>query len=276
MSRQPQIGATWWSQRFLESLESVMAGRLAALGRSYARRGQVLNLEIGAGVVAATLEGGREDPYVVRLRMPVVPPEDWDRIVGSLVARAGYAARMLAGELPSGVEEVFAEHGASLLPAPHARLVTECTCPEWENPCPHIAAVCYVLAGELDRQPFSLFAWRGMGRDELLAALRSRRRQLAGATADGDDPGSGELDRARDERGDDPLDLDVIDLYEPFWVAGHELALVRVEPQEAEVASAALRLAPRKTIRVRGGDLVDVLAPAYRVIAAAAAERARR
>jgi uncharacterized Zn finger protein len=273
-TRKGPIGATWWSRRFLESIESVMVGGRTGRGRAYARKGQVVDLEVSAGVVAASVQGSREDPYAVRLRLPVVPPEDWDAIVGALGAHAGYAARMLAGDLPPEVEEVFETQGASLLPAPHARLVTECSCPDWENPCKHIAAVCYLLAEEFDRDPFSLLAWRGRGRDQVLADLRARRRthvgpepevEAAGGDTTAGPPGEGD-GAGRDER----------DALTRFWTAGPELAQVRVLPGEAHVPAAALRLAPRGTIVVRGGDLVDVLAPVYRAIAAAAAARARR
>ena len=47
-----------------------------------------------------------------------------------------------------------------------------CSCPDWAVPCKHLAAVCYVLAEEFDRDPFGMLAWRGKARDELLAALR--------------------------------------------------------------------------------------------------------
>jgi len=284
-TRRGPIGATWWSRRFLGSLESVMVGGRMERGRTYARKGQVVDLEITSGIVAATVQGSREEPYVVRLKMAAVPAEDWDRIVRSLVARAGYAARMLSGELPHEVEEVFESEGASLLPAPHARLVTECSCPDWENPCKHVAAVCYLLAEGFDRDPFSLLLWRGKGRDELLAQLRALRRLDASRELGaGPDPtagaarealGADEAPGADGAPGADVADDDDRDLLERFWVAGPALAHVRVLPEEAAVPAAALRLAPRGVIRVRGEDLVDALGPAYAVIAAAAAARAR-
>ncbi len=297
-TRKGPIGATWWSRRFLGSLEAVMVGGRMERGRSYARRGQVVDLHVGPGVVVATVQGSREAPYAVRLRMPVVPEGDWDRIVAALVARAGYAARMLAGELPHEVEEVFDAEGGSLFPAPHARLVTECTCPDWENPCKHVAAVCYLLAEEFDRDPFSLLAWRGRGRDEVLDGLRALRREGAVVDRLADEPstasraaeaasaeaagaaGAAEVASAEAADGGGSGDVDprtdASDLLDRFWAAGPELAQVRVHPEAAQVPAAVLRLAPRGTVSVRGTDLADVLAPAYREIADSAAERARR
>ena len=54
-----------------------------------------------------------------------------------------------------------------------------CSCPDWEVPCKHLAAVCYVLAEEFDHDPFDMLAWRGKGRDELLTALRGSRGRAA-------------------------------------------------------------------------------------------------
>ena len=304
-SRKGPIGASWWSRRFLESLEAVLVGGRMERGRSYARRGQVAELHVGPGVVAAVVQGSRADPYAVHLRMPVVPSGEWDRIVATLAASAGYAARMLAGELPHEVEEVFEAEGDSLLPAPHARLVTECTCPDWENPCKHVAAVCYLLAEEFDRDPFSLLAWRGRGRDEVLGELRGLRREVAAAATAADGPeatggpvaaevagsvvpapggaaggasGGAPGGAADDASGDASGDAagDAADLVHRFWAAGPELAQVRVRPEAAQVPAALLRLAPRGTISARGRDLADLLERDYRELTAWAAARARR
>ena len=303
-TRRGPIGVSWWSRRFLESLEAVLVSGRRELGRSYARRGQVAELHVDPGVVTAVVQGSREDPYVVRLRMPVVPRGDWDRVVAALAAQAGYAARMLAGELPLEVEEVFEAQGASLLPAPHARLVTECTCPDWENPCKHVAAVCYLVAEELDRDPFSLLAWRGRGRDEVLGELRELRREAAapaptaGGPAGTDGPagaddaslavpasgkpaGHGIADRVARATGDEAAGVagasgGTADFVRRFWAAGPELAHVRVRPEQALAPTALLRLAPKGTISVRGRDLADLLERAYREFTASAAARARR
>ena len=52
----------------------------------------------------------------------------------------------------------------------------DCNCPDWEVPCKHLAAVCYVLAEAFDDDPFAMLAWRGKARDDLLAALRGKTR----------------------------------------------------------------------------------------------------
>jgi uncharacterized Zn finger protein len=52
---------------------------------------------------------------------------------------------------------------------------TRCTCPDWANPCKHIAAVHYLLGERFDEDPFLMFLLRGRDRDEIVSALRARR-----------------------------------------------------------------------------------------------------
>jgi uncharacterized Zn finger protein len=62
-----------------------------------------------------------------------------------------------------------------LFPASRGDLKTDCSCPDWANPCKHIAAVYYLLGEQFDEDPFLLFELRGRTKDEVAAALRERR-----------------------------------------------------------------------------------------------------
>jgi uncharacterized Zn finger protein len=256
------IGSTWWSQRFLGAIESVLVGGRLERGRSYARRGQVIDLAVRPGLVEAQVQGSRATPYRVRLAMPVVPDADWEQIIGTLGAQAGYAARMLAGELPHEVEAVFGAEGASLFPGPGSRLTTDCTCPDWANPCKHIAAVCYLVAEEFDRDPFAVLAWRGRDRAAVLGRLRALR---GAATSAPTEP----IDQAAHGPAPSPLADSVLG----FWKAGPELADVRVRPEAAQLPGAVLRHLARGLLEVRGHDVGALLDPAYADLAAAAARR---
>jgi len=268
-SRRGEIGSTWWSKRFLSAIESVMVGGRLGRGRTYARQGQVLDLRVDAGLIEAQVQGSRATPYRVRLAMPVVPDADWDAIVAALAAQAGYAARMLAGELPPEVEDVFSAEGASLFPAPHARITTDCTCPDWANPCKHVAAVCYLVAEAFDRDPFAVLAWRGRDREAVLRELR-RLRATGADAAPAPEP--------------DPVVPAVPAVEAPplgdcllgFWKAGPALAQLRVRPEAAELPGAVLRHLPPGLLEVKGRDVGEVLGPAYADFAAAAARRALR
>ena len=99
----------------------------------------------------------------------------WREVESRLASQALFRARLLAGEMPAEIEQVFADCGTPLFPEPSRDLTMSCNCPDWGVPCKHLAAVCYVLAEAFDDDPFAMLAWRGKTRDDLLAALRGRR-----------------------------------------------------------------------------------------------------
>ena len=207
------------------------------------------------------MQGSRPNPYEVRVAMPVVRDEQWERILASLASQASYSASMLAGELPHELEGVFAEADVPLLPSPTSRLSTGCTCPDWANPCKHVAAVCYLAAEQFDLDPFAVLAWRGRDRD---AALRRLRQLRAGATSEPSD-----IER--------PPIMPVPPLSEclaSFWKAGPALASVHLRPAASDTAGAVLRQLPRGLLEVRGKDVGEGLTDAYKEMAAAAQRRA--
>ncbi len=163
------MASSWWSKRFTDVLESYGLGGRMTRGKSYARKGQVLTLDVTAGMIVAQVQGSRRVPYAVTIR--IKPPTDtqWAKLADLLRARAGYAATMLAGEIPTDLEGVFADAGASLFPSAWRDLRATCSCPDWGDPCKHQAAVLYVFADRLDADPWQLLDWHGRGRDDILA-----------------------------------------------------------------------------------------------------------
>ncbi len=174
-SRKGAIGATWWSRRFVDILESFGMGARLTRGRSYARSGQVSSLVVSPGRVQAGVQGSRARPYLVELRLEPFTDAQWETAVGCMAGRALHAARLLAGEMPEEIEEDFAEAGLSLFPARTTDLATACSCPDWANPCKHVAATLYILAERFDEDPWAIFAWRGRERDALLGRMRELR-----------------------------------------------------------------------------------------------------
>jgi uncharacterized Zn finger protein len=262
-SKRGAIGEQWWSRRFISVLESYgMSGRLAR-GRSYARAGQVLDFELSQGKVTARVQGSRVRPYQVRIGVLPLTTAQWRRVQDRLASQALFRAKLLAGEMPREIEEVFAECGTPLFPRSPADLDMHCSCPDWEVPCKHLAAVCYVLAEEFDRDPFGMLAWRGKARDDLLAALR--RIQAAGTGPGQDAPGAG---AARPD-----LDVPAPPLEEcldSFWSPGLSPARLRAlaTAPDSVTPYLLLRMFPPPPVRARGKDLTDVLAEAYQRLAA--------
>jgi len=264
-SKRGAIGEQWWSRRFISVLESFgMSGRLAR-GRSYARAGQVLDFELSQGKVTARVQGSRPRPYQVRIGVLPLTTAQWRRVQDRLASQALFRAKLLAGEMPHEIEEVFGECGTPLFPRSAADLDMHCSCPDWEVPCKHLAAVCYVLAEEFDRDPFGMLAWRGKPRDELLAALRRIQSGSAG-------PGAGQS-AAAVRSGPAGLDVPGPPLEEcldGFFSPGLSPARLRAlaTAPDAAAPDLLLRMFPPPPVQVRGKDLADVLAPAYQRLAA--------
>ena len=276
-SKRGAIGEQWWSRRFIAVLESYgMSGRLAR-GRSYARAGQVLDFELSQGKVTARVQGSRIRPYQVRIGVLPLTTAQWRTVQERLASQALFRAKLLAGEMPREIEEVFADCGTPLFPHSPGDLDMRCSCPDWEVPCKHLAAVCYVLAEEFDRDPFAMLAWRGRGRDELLTALRRIQVQGSGSRASNDGltepagPAPGTARRAGQVNIDVPA-APLAECLESFWSAGLSPARLRALATAPAPATpdVLLRMFPPPAVQVRGKDLAEILAPAYRGLAATA------
>jgi uncharacterized Zn finger protein len=266
-SRRGAIGETWWSRRFVGVLEQFHEEGRLERGRAYARAGQVLRLEIEPGVISATVQGSRRTPYRVRIEVKKLRDAEWRRVEDAMAAKAVFLARLLAGEMPERIEDAFTVSGLSLFPSTASDLRGECSCPDWGNPCKHVAAVYYLVGEAFDDDPFLIFRWRGRSRERLLQELRDARR---GSPEAGDRSAVGP--RAG---GDGPSDSDRDELpIDRFWMAGPELAELRIDPRAADLPDAVLRELEPATLAVLGADLPEVLRPAYRALTDRAARLA--
>ncbi|WP_020518974.1 SWIM zinc finger family protein [Catelliglobosispora koreensis] len=170
-SERGAIGESWWSQRFLATLESFALGGRLTRGKAYARKGQVLSLDIAPGVVSAVVQGSREQPYQLTISLAVV--SDWTFVTEAISSQALLSAQLLAGEMPPSLEGVFTKAGVPLFPRSVGDLIMQCSCPDFAVPCKHIAATFYLLAEAFDNDPFQLLLWRGRSRSDLLSHLET-------------------------------------------------------------------------------------------------------
>jgi uncharacterized Zn finger protein len=189
-----KFGSTWWGQRWIAALERLGFEYSARLGRgrSYARQGRVHDLTVKGGAVAARVTGSRPTPYRVTIRLTPLADRIWEAAIKVMAGRAVFAARLLAGEMPQEIDEAFRASRASLFPEQAKDLATDCSCPDWANPCKHVAAVHYVLGEAFDRDPFLLFELRGRDKSHVLAALR----RLRAGSGDAPAPPAGEHEEA--------------------------------------------------------------------------------
>ena len=182
-SQRGEIGATWWGRKWIAALSRFGWETRLERGRSYARRGLVLDLRIRSGEATARVQGSRPTPYRVRIAVRPISDRGWRSVERSLATRSGVAASLLAGDMPIAAEEMFRVARLPLFPESDSDFQSDCNCPDWANPCKHVAAVHYVIGETLDRDPFLLFLLRGRSRESLLGDLRRlRSRELTPRT----------------------------------------------------------------------------------------------
>jgi uncharacterized Zn finger protein len=247
---------------FLGTFESLRMGPTFARGRRDERAGHVRNLMISGSLVVAQVRGP-DDPAAFRARIALraFGASEWARVEHDLAGQARYAAELLAGRMPSGIGEVFAEAGLSLVPLSLDEVAMDCTCERWPMPCVHLAAACYALARAFEEDPFAVFAWRGRPRDELLTHLRELRSASAVEASYGDGvrgSATGETDAAS------PGDVDVA----AFWGLGVPPAVVPAGGRPGAVTrpDALLDQLDPPPLAHDGRPIVDLLRPAYRAL----------
>jgi uncharacterized Zn finger protein len=260
-SERGEIGSTWWSKRWIGVLESFSMGTRLTRGRSYARQGQVISIDIEPGVVKAKVQGSQPKPYNIKIQLRPLSDQDWEEVTEAMASQAIFAAKLLAGEMPTNIEEAFHAVKLSLFPTAAKDLVTDCSCPDWANPCKHIAAVYYLLAERFDEDPFLIFKLRGRTKDEIIQALREKRTETL------------PVESAAPSASDDSIQADdgflLEDNLDRFWQEGEGLDGFTVNPTAPEVDKAILKRLGDAPFTIEGHTIAALLARAYDVVDAA-------
>ena len=166
----------WWVQQWVDLLNSYRFKKRLERGRRYAREGHILKLDFKESKVFSSVQGTAADPYQLSIWIDRFADEDWDFVIDTLSQKAIYSAQLLAGEMPADIENVFTSNGLSLFPFTLADVHSKCNCPDPKNPCKHIAAVYYQLADFFREEPFVLFQLRGRTKEQIIAAIREKRK----------------------------------------------------------------------------------------------------
>ncbi len=210
----------WWSQQWLDLLDKYRFKKRLERARNYARQGNVLNIEFKEQKVLAQVQGTQPEPYTVSFWLDIFSDEEWDYIIATLSQRAIFSAKLLAGEMPQDIEDVFAANGLRLFPFSLDNVHSECSCPDKVNPCKHIGAVYYMLGDRFSEDPFVLFQLRGRTQEQIIKTLR----QLRGQSEDEINAATAEEITVKSHSNSPKLDL--------FWNYSEQLdsALVVITP----------------------------------------------
>ncbi|GET39614.1 SWIM zinc finger family protein [Microseira wollei] len=178
-----QTQREWWVQGWLDLLNSYRFKKRLERARDYARQGNVLSFEFQGPKVVAQVRGREQPKYDVSLWLDPFSDEQWDYVIETLSQQAIFSAKLLAGEMPQNIQDVFTANGLSLFPFSLSEVRSHCSCPDKANPCKHIGAVYYILGDRFEEDPFVLFQLRGRSKEDILSALRQMR-SAAGEASD--------------------------------------------------------------------------------------------
>ena len=263
-SERGAIGGTWWSKRWVAVLESFSMGTRLTRGRSYARQGQVVSIDIEAGIVKAKVQGSMPKPYKVEIRLQPLAGTDWEEVTETMASQAIFAAKLLAGEMPKNIEEAFSAVNLSLFPTSAKELVTSCSCPDWANPCKHVAAVYYLLAERFDEDPFLIFKLRGRTKEQIIQALREKR--AATMPAEDEEISSVGATASAEES------LSLENYLDTFWQAGDALDTFSVSLATG-IDKAVLKRLGTAPFAVGNQNVAVLLANAYDMVDEAVSRR---
>ena len=170
-----KFSRTWWGDKFIQALEDFTDESRLKRGRSYARNGKVKSFSIQENCISAKVRGSinpyfgvyKEPTYKINIEIKPIAKTKWKQAIDKLSSKASIVSRLLLNEVPENIEDTFSELGLNLLPHSQEDFKTNCSCPDYANPCKHIAGVYYLVASQLDQNPFLLFELRGLSKTEL-------------------------------------------------------------------------------------------------------------
>jgi uncharacterized Zn finger protein len=164
---------TWWGEEFVKALEAYIdPGRLQR-GKAYRTDNRVLDFAINGSDIKATIRGNvnpyfgvtTEPKYKVALKFDQIKPLQWQTIIKKISGNALWLSKLMLNEIPSNIEDAF--DSDDLLPSSYDSVKASCSCPDYSDPCKHIAGVYYRIANMLDSNPMLLFQLCGLAHEKL-------------------------------------------------------------------------------------------------------------
>jgi len=158
-----KFGTTWWGKNWVELLSEYEYDQRMSRGRAYARADRVHDFKIKKGAITAKVKGSSN--YKVHITIKEYTNKEWDKIISALSNTPIIISKLLNNQMPEDLLDIT---GYSFIPE---TFEAQCNCPDFTNPCKHMAAVFYTIADEIDYNPMILFTLRGMEKQEILTKL---------------------------------------------------------------------------------------------------------
>ena len=107
-------------------------------GRTYARNGSVVDLQVSPGQIEAIVAGS--DTYEINIQISKLKSKRWHQIRDDCSASIDSLLDLLAGRFSDGVMQRLTDRKKGLFPAPR-EISLDCDCPDGARLCKHLAAV---------------------------------------------------------------------------------------------------------------------------------------
>jgi uncharacterized Zn finger protein len=161
------MASTYWGKAWCANLErySDYSNRLPR-GRTYARNGSVVDLQIKKGAIEAIVAGS--EVYKISISIDTLTKPLWTRIKTECSQSITSLIDLLQGRFDEGVMQRLAHPTQGLFPQPK-EIRMRCSCPDSAGLCKHLAAVLYCVGSRLDTAPEMLFTLRNVDHLELVS-----------------------------------------------------------------------------------------------------------
>lgn len=162
-TKKGDIGTSWLAENWTDLIYNSGSGDTFVPGRTYARKGQVLQVDVQRGHVHGIVQGAPVLPHKTSIKIEI-PDYDYAKNIAMVCRqRPVLAAKILSGEMTEKMASEMSEAGVADVFSPSWIIETSCTCHAWYSVCKHVMAISHVLAEEIDYDSF--WYWRILGVD---------------------------------------------------------------------------------------------------------------
>jgi len=162
-------GTTWWGKQWLQSLTDIDYSNRLPRGKTYANKGLAYDLDMDGNTIDAKVTGSQPKPYRVHITVPAFDRDTRERLLRVVTENPLFLSKLLNRELPPELNEACLAENIHIFPRRWDDLKGSCSCPDWAVPCKHMAAVLFLVANEIDKNPFVVF---DLHQFDLVAALQ--------------------------------------------------------------------------------------------------------
>ena len=153
-------GTTIWGAAFLKAIEiETDLGRLSR-GKSYANTGKVYDIKLQDKRIGAKVRGNYQPFYQTALNFTPFVKGDKQFIIDYINKNPLVLAQIMNSKLSPELLDFLKKNEIDLF----GGFDMQCSCPDFYGTyaCKHIAGLYFILANEIDKNPFILFSLRGL------------------------------------------------------------------------------------------------------------------